>query len=97
MLERIAGTGMQNLNKKTIYKTTTFKIFFHYGMSNVLLGYVSLMKCRMKVDERGLQTPSIYTIYWFISYQFKNVLYQGNRRKNTFSLGSHMKLVDKQY
>ncbi len=53
-MERLASTaGMQNLNKKSIYKKTTFKILFCYVMPNVLFGFVSIMKRRMKVDERG--------------------------------------------
>jgi hypothetical protein len=37
-------------------------IFFHNVVTNVLFGFVSLMKCRMKVDERG------FKLHHFIQY-----------------------------
>ncbi len=50
-------------------------------MTNVLFGFVSIYEMEDEGGWEGPQTPSIYTIYWFISYQFKNVLSQAKTRK----------------
>ncbi len=88
-MERLASTGMQKFKKKSVYKKATFKIFFHYVMPNVILGFVSLMKCRMKVDERDLKLqPFIqYTGSKIINLQM--FLIKKNRRNQVLPWKSY--------